>query len=262
MRKKHSNGDEFPGPRGKLKEISFRLIKAESRLWLFKQMLKLNIATRDVYAFVKTQADLRREFREVDVATLRVAMKAKIKDTELNLNNLHKEASMIKREILAETGYKQFKLLRVVKSIKKEPLRLKEDILKAYRTKILHLKQVQSADLQKRIIQTVTPQALKDYKDLTIFKPADSFPKKAKPVGPFICNPNIKLSTNEIKLLSKQPKFSARGNTSDLEILTEIERMNNLGLHHVILERNRDSRAESLSAKSNKDLTGWKTGTK
>ena len=38
--------------------------------------------------------------------------------------------------------------------------------------------------------------------------------------------------------------------------------LNNLGLHHVILERNGDSRAESLSAKSNKDLTGWKTGTK
>ena len=132
MSRKHSNDDEFPGLRGKLKEISFRIVKAESRLWLFKRMLKLNIATRDVYSFVKTQADLRREFREVDVATLRVAMKAKIKDTELNLNNLHKEANVIKKEILAETGYKQFKLLRIVKFVKKEPLKLKEDTLKAY----------------------------------------------------------------------------------------------------------------------------------
>ena len=83
---------------------------AEARQWLFKKMLKGNIATRDVFAFLEGQAVHRREIKTIDTATLRVAMKAKLADTEKCLKQLHKQAGDIKKEILGEVDNKRFKL--------------------------------------------------------------------------------------------------------------------------------------------------------
>ena len=51
------------------------------------------------------------------------------------------------------------------------------------------------------------------------------FPKPTRSMGPFICEVNIKLFEDEIKILSKQPKFSVREDITEIGVLAEIERM-------------------------------------
>ena len=75
-------------------------------------------------------------------------------------------------------------------------------MLKKYEIKIKHLTaKQQNIKPTKSPVHTVVPESLIKYKDLTIFKPSDQFPKKADPTGPFLCDPRIKLSKDEVKIL-------------------------------------------------------------
>ena len=67
---------------------------------------------------------------------------------------------------------------------------------------------------------------MNEYKDLPIFKGAKEMPKAQKPRGPFICSKQIALNEEEIKLLSKDPKFSVLNKLSRIDFLLELERMN------------------------------------
>ena len=66
---------------------------------------------------------------------------------------------------------------------------------------------------------------------MNIFKHPKDFLKKNDPLGPFICDSSIKLSDDELKVLSKQPKFSIMGDVSRVDMLLETERM--LGKHRL-----------------------------
>ena len=234
MRLKHSNDEILPGNKGKLQEKFFQIVNAEARLWLFKKMLERGIATRDVQSFIENQASLRREFKQIDTATLKVAMRAKHDDTIEHIKALQKEVGVIRKDLLADLSNKKHRLRKVSKFLKKEPLLLKEKLMRKYKVKIDHLLRVQQKFLKGsskkekekiKKIQTIVPNCLSKYGDLTIFKPSSDFPKPAKAVGPFICNPNIKLSKEEMSILQKQPKFSLRENITDIEVASEIEKM-------------------------------------
>ena len=191
-------------------------------------MVDRGIARRDVQSFVENQAELRKEFKLVDISTLRTSMVAKLKDTKLNLRSLQKKVVEIKKDLLLECNGKRHKFRRIVKNLRKDPEKLKENLINKYRTKIQHLSRVQKynkAHWPKPKAKSDPHSRLQKYKDLTIFKSSESFPKPIKPLGPFICERNIKLSEDETRLLSKQPKFSVLENINDIDVLAEIERM-------------------------------------
>ena len=226
MRSRRSVGDLFPENRGKLRETYFRTAMAEARQWLFKKMLKGNIATRDVFAFLEGQAVHRREIKTIDTATLRVAMKAKLADTEKCLKQLHKQAGDIKKEILGEVDNKRFKLRRITRYLKKEPNKMKENLLMKYEKKLRHLRETQKERNTGEQVscKTHAPHPLRNYSNLKIFLQSELFPKKEESLGPFICDPTLKLNNNEKKILSKQPKFSVRQKVSDIDMLAELEK--------------------------------------
>ena len=182
MRRSCSIGDLLPGNKDKLREIYLQIATAEARIWLFRQLLDRNIATRDVQSFVETQADLKRESKNLDMATITAAMRAKYKDTIENLGRLRKEGSSIRSDLLRDIGGKKHKLRRVMKSIKNETKKLKEDLLKKFKRKVEHLTNVQRKrqEHQKKTIQTVTPLNLRKYSSLTIFEPSTSFPERER----------------------------------------------------------------------------------
>ena len=70
---------------------------------------------------------------------------------------------------------------------------------------------------------------MKDYKDLNIFRTPKELPKKNVPLGLCIYNKDKELSNDEMKILSKQPKFSIIGNVARTDMLLEKGRM--LGKH-------------------------------
>ena len=135
MRQRNSDDEIFPGTRGRLKEKYIKIANTEARIWLFKKMLDRGLATRDVQAFVENQAELRKEFRLVDASTLKVSMKAKMKDALLNLKTLRKDAEEIRKTLLLECDNKRHKLRRVTKNIKKDLDKLKSNLIKKYQRK-------------------------------------------------------------------------------------------------------------------------------
>ena len=139
MRIESSNDEIFPGNEGRLKEKYFHIAKAEARLWLFRKMLDRGLATRDIQAFVSNQAELRREFRQIDMDTIKVAMKAKHKDTAQHIKTLKLETGELRTKILEGLGDRKYKLKKICKRMKNESYKLKEEIITKYKTKIEHL---------------------------------------------------------------------------------------------------------------------------
>ena len=245
MRIQSSSDEIFPANEGKLKEKYFHIAKDEARLWLFRKMLEKGLATRDIQAFVSNQAELRREFRQIDMDTIKVAMKAKHKDTAQHIKTLKVETGELRTKILEGFGDRKYKLKKMCKQMKSMYYKLKENIIAKYKTKIEHLTKIQrekDRDLNERKkmkIQTTTPNSLRHYESLTIFKPSNQFPRPKPRVGPYICDPKIKHTPEELIILSKQPKFSVREEIRDLGMLQETERML---IKHGINEETRENK--------------------
>ena len=161
---------------------------------------------------------------------------------------------------MIDPGNRKYKLRRVCRHLKSEPGKMKENLIKRYKRKIKCLSQVQRIDKVKREkehkkkIQTITPNSLRKYQSLAIFKPSDQFPERRPRIGPFICDPGIKLSREELTLLSKQPKFSVRQNIKDLERLLETGRM--LIKHRINENNNRkkEERKKGLETTRREDI--------
>ena len=265
MRKNNSDDVIFPGTRERLKEKINRITNTEARIWLFKRMLERGIATRDVQSFIENQAELRKEFKIVDESTLKVSMKAKLKDASLSLKTLRKKAQEIRKLLLLECDNKRHKLRRITKTLKNDSSKLKDNLINKYQKKIEHLARKQNyGKLQwpKPLIKTNPHSRLYRYKDLTIFKPSSEFPKPMKSVGPFICDKKIKLSGDEVRILSKQPKFSVRENMNEIEMLAEAERM--LAKHRMneSTYRKKREKEENLKAVAQGEKETEKDGSK
>ena len=78
---------------------------------------------------------------------------------------------------------------------------------------------------KKNLKISPVPQNLSDYGDLPIFKNPAALPGKEELKGPYICNPTIKLSGEERKILERDPKFSLMKRVEDRDFNTELERM-------------------------------------
>ena len=104
--------------------------------------------------------------------------------------------------------------------------------------KLQHLQRVQHSfiknppDGQEKDLDDTrkVPDRLKEYSRLSIFGGPKKLPKPEMPVGPYLCDPNIKLSKEELMILSKDPKFSLMTECSREEFCLENEK--SLAKHH------------------------------
>ena len=99
-----------------------------------------------------------------------------------------------------------------------------------FKNKIKHYKKTQNEqyigvrEVEREIIPTAVPHRLREYSPLSIFGPPESLPSPEKPLGPFICDRNIKISPEELLVLQKDPKFSIRKMASNSEFQVELEK--------------------------------------
>ena len=196
-----------------------------------KQMLSRGLATRDVISFVRKQANLRLEIKTLDSQTVKAAMKAKLTDIKINKSRLLSKLGSLKKILLAKFEGKTFKLRRYLNKIKTKPKELELKKIAAFKKKLEHyetnqgdLTYVDKENRRPNFNESI-PKNLSAYRQLNIFKHPKDFPKKNDPLGPFICDLSIKLSDDELKVLSKQPKFSIMGDVSRVDMLLETERM-------------------------------------
>ena len=250
MRRKYSDGkDNYSGIQSEIRKTLFSYAMAKARNWLLKQMLDRNIVTRDILSFVRKQAGMRSEIKTIDSSTVKVAMKAKLIDIRLNMTRLLTKLKSQKLTLLEQLGGKTFKLRKILAREKVNPKKLEEKKIETFRTKLNHYEKKQM-DLRFTTIQkqktsgNQVPDNLKEYKDLVIFRNSNELPKKNAPLGPCIYNKEIKISKDELKILSKQPKFSIMGDVARTEMLLETEKM--LGKHR-FNENSKSSNKDSVT---------------
>ena len=238
MRFNGSDGEEIhSGTLSEIQKTLFSYSISKAREWLLLQMLKKGLATRDVISFVRKQANLRLEVKTLDNPTVKAAMKAKLMDIKINKSKLLKKLGSLKKILLESLDGKTFRLRKHMNRLKAKPKELELKKITAFKKKLEHYGNKQgdltySDRVQKgQENEENFPSKLSAYKQLNIFKHPNEFPKKTDPLGPFICDKNIKLSTDELKILSKQPKFSVMGEVTRIDMLLETERM--LGKHRL-----------------------------
>ena len=212
-----------------LEEYLHQIMQNESRIWLLRALIRENLSTRDVFSFAKKQAEMRVTIKDLDPATIRQAMMAKVRDLRATLrtqlNSKMKTEDRI-RQTLKEEKYKlKYWLRKIRKPINEE----RNKIFKKYSKKIDHYIVIQRGKecKQKRqegIRPTICPSNLSQYKSLTIFGLPEDLPIPDPPIGPFVGDPTITLNKGERSLLSRDPKFSLMFPVDDMDFQIELEK--------------------------------------
>ena len=110
---------------GKLEKCWTKLVHTESNMFLFNELLKRNISTRDVFFFALKQAKIRKIYKKLDPPLSKVAMKSKLNDACAMAHRLRQELNRVRQNLLMATGNRKFKQKKLIKQtrLKIESLR-------------------------------------------------------------------------------------------------------------------------------------------
>ena len=210
---------------GKLEKCWTKLVHTESNMFLFNELLKRNISTRDVFFFALKQAKIRKIYKKLDPPLSKVAMKSKLNDACAMAHRLRQELNRVRQNLLMATGNRKFKQKKLIKQtrLKIESLRtfLKaKNIDKISRYESLQIKMVDAQEASSFKI----PESLEKFSNLKIFSSENLLKDGAEIDPPLICDDKITLSQDEINLLSKGPKFSVRRDLVENDFKLEVEK--------------------------------------
>ena len=206
---------------GRLLETLYKLAVTEGNLHLFSTLRKLGLSTNDVTNFVSKQASHKKVKLEIDAKGRAAAMKSKIVDASAHAKRLRQEKNLCRQRVL--------KKYRGNKSLGRKVL---DELLTKYRDRKLHEydkadKKIQfyrEKSVAEKSMKRVPSEASELLLGVNIFSP-DQNVKPQPPLGPFICHDSIKFSDNEMKILSRGPKFMIRNDLSEEEFKVDIEKM-------------------------------------
>ena len=238
----------------KLLDVCNKIIDDETLLNLFDNMRGKGLYTRDIFSFVEKQADLRILHKNIDKPTADHALSAKIRDVKETLKAYKNTKAQLKKEYLKEVGGKKYKLRKLMSRISKTTSKRRDAREKVFTNKLNHYqtqqtntrmnKRTNTSTHDRPFVPTPVPERLREFDSLPIFGTPDMLPKKQDPVGPFICDDNIKLDANETLFLCRDPKYSLILECEDNEMSVETERML---CKHRLNEHSTRQRHEKLS---------------
>ena len=216
--------------RYRLQETYIKSAELETRKNLLETMVNEDLATRDIYSFLKNQAQLRIMDKRLDKGILKQAMKTKIGDVKTSYANNEREKKSYERSLRTVLRSKRHKYRKYVRALREEESKIKLSKKKAYRKKLDHYRKIQTKPFlsENRIKQhdpTIVPNRLRKYGSLCIFGAPSDLPPPLKPLGPFVCDRNIEISPEEMLILQKDPKFSIRHLASNQIFQVETEKM-------------------------------------
>ena len=118
-------------------------------------------------------------------------------------------------------GRESNKYRRVIRRIKQKVAKVKEKIQLKNKKKTDRYLAKHEEEKRKEEISNLPAECLK-YLNLRPFNNINIQPEPPKP--PVVCDPNIKLSRGEIKLLSKNPKYALRAMLNKEKCMNEVEK--------------------------------------
>ena len=159
---------------GKLEDCWIKLAHSESNLFLFNELLKRNISTRDVFYFALKQAKIRKVYKKLDPPLSKTAMKSKLNDACAMTHKLKHKLNKVKDELLAATNNKRFRQKRIIKQVRLKIESLKESLKSKNLDKIARYESLQGrmADAQESMSFTL-PESIERFADLKVFGTED-----------------------------------------------------------------------------------------
>ena len=217
--------------KSELERALYEIMMGETRLWLLRTLISLELATLDVYNFAVNQAGLRSTIKTLDWPTMKSALRAKLRDTVATLTIHRRRISVLEEKLKSEAGENFKSLKKIIRPLLKPINMEREKRMKKFKNKIEHycLKQPHwsiGKDVPvDKFRPTSVPWRLRDFADISIFKRPECLPKSRPLKGPFVGNEDIKLNEGERALLSRDPKFSLRYSVTEHGFKIELEKM-------------------------------------
>ena len=241
---------------GKLVKNWRQLYRSESNVHLFSDLLSKNICTRDIHSFLTKQASLRKVHNNLDKPMSRAAMRAKLNDACSFSYRKKRDVNRIKRELFEATGRKRYLQRKILKQVRSKLLAEKVEQSKINETKVQRYLKLQSQmeeDIQNSPF--LVPTVIKEYKGIKAFSKPEALSESTEP--PMVYDECIKLTEDEIAVLSKGPGFAVRQKLVEENFKIELEKMickskynsmNGLDMDSMI---SRDEKSVSLPSRAN-----------
>ena len=206
----------------RLEETYGRLAESEALVELFSKLIKHNLATNDVKNFVQKQSIHKRVYSGPDPKVRKAAMKSKLLDAIANSRRLRIDRDTLKRRLAKKYASRKSLCRRIQEDLVKKYRMIKNEKLLANENKFSH---IQQKSLLSRSMKSAPPETAELLSDVNIFSQVQNSVVPEPSLGPFICDPKIKLSENELKLLAKGPKFMVRGELDPEVFEVNLEKM-------------------------------------
>ena len=208
---------------GKLNNVIIKLEEAEARLVLFIKRKKRGMCTKDIFQAAKCQLSSRRVFTSLDKKAIKRDMNTKIRDAQAHIVQLKEEKIRLRQQMLTALGGKKYLLRKLTKKLNTDARAYRLSLDKAYIDKIEHYEKEQ-AELRHNPAGDMKGHTGSLEKYISVIQRVDML-EPEQPGLPMICDRNIKLSHNELSLLTKGPKFSVRSELNDEDFEVELETM-------------------------------------
>ena len=201
-----------------------KLVSSECNVRLFRKLLSNDISTRDIYSFVKKQADLKKVHKVMDKPMTKAAMKSKLKDACAFSVRQRRIVNKLKMDLLKATGNKRYTQKRIIRQVKtkidlEKSQQMQNDDQKFQRYLSLQSRMV--LESQSKMFQV--PASADQFKDIKAFNvPSDPIAVIDRPV---VYDKSIILSDDEMQILSKGPKFAVRQKLVKESFKVESEKM-------------------------------------
>ena len=138
-----SGEKNFDELKQELQETYIKIMEIETRKILLETLINENLATRDIFFFIKKQAELRVVDKQLDEDTMKLAMRQKIKDLRKALKIQKAKALTLEQLLRDVLGNNRRKYRRLKSEMKIKVFKMRRNKWLAYRRKIKHYRKIQ-----------------------------------------------------------------------------------------------------------------------
>ena len=206
---------------GRLWELMKCLAATEGNIHLFNGLKALGIGTNDVENFVRKQSGHKKVHTSIDTKVMRVAMHSKLVDACAHAKRLRQQRNIFRQRLFRKYQSKM-KAKKVLSGLVVKYNGLKNSEIEAAKNKITHL----LGKNRSSIVSKNVPESTKHILDgVSVFMKDEGELEVEEPKGLWICHDSLKFDNDELKLLSRGPKFMVREELSSVDFNVELEKM-------------------------------------
>ena len=207
---------------GKLWKTLYALAVTEGKIYLFDTLIKKGLSTNDVTSFVTKQTLHKKVQICVDDKVRKSAMRSKLSDALAYAKRLRQEKNAAKKQVLKKYRSQKLKGREVLSELIQKYRQTRSIEVEAAKLKIIHLAEKSEA---KRVKKQAPPTTVELLSEVNVFKDSGTELGKEESLGPMVCDDSLKFNSDEMKVLSRGPKFMVRNELEFEDFNVEVEKM-------------------------------------